>query len=90
VPGSLVIETPRLRLRPFREDDLDALTRFNADPAVARYLGSGKPMTRACSIIRPGNHASARVAQKLGARVDHRLDDFDGAATDVWLHAHSE
>ncbi len=44
---SLVIETPRLRLRPFCEEDLADLTRFNADPQVARYLGSGKPMTRA-------------------------------------------
>ena len=35
---SLVIETPRLRLRPFRESDLDALTRLDADPEVTRYL----------------------------------------------------
>jgi RimJ/RimL family protein N-acetyltransferase len=39
-----------------------------------------------CSLIRPGNRASARVAEKLGARCDRRLDDFFGGPTDMWLH----
>ena len=43
---SLVIETPRLRLRPFVESDLDPLARLNADPEVMRYIGSGKPLDR--------------------------------------------
>lgn len=42
---------------------------------------------QACSIIRPDNHASIRVAKKLGARLDRRLDDFDGAAADLWVYA---
>ena len=46
---SLVIETPRLRLRPFRESDLDALARLNSDPEVMRYLGTGKTLDRAGS-----------------------------------------
>lgn len=45
--GSLVIETPRFRLRPFRESDLDDLARLNADPGVMRYLGLGKRLNRA-------------------------------------------
>jgi RimJ/RimL family protein N-acetyltransferase len=32
------LETERLRLRPFRPDDIDALARWNADPRVMRYL----------------------------------------------------
>ena len=42
-----VIETPRLRLRPVRESDLDALAAHNANPQVARYLGPGKTLNRA-------------------------------------------
>lgn len=38
------------------------------------------------SLIRPDNLASARVAEKLGARRDRRLDDFFGGPTDLWLH----
>jgi RimJ/RimL family protein N-acetyltransferase len=47
VESSLEIETARLRLRPFRESDLDDLSRLNANPQVARYLGTGKPLDRA-------------------------------------------
>lgn len=36
-----VIETERLRLRPFRAEDLDAHAAMLADPAVARHLGAG-------------------------------------------------
>ncbi len=162
------IETPRLLLRPFVEADLDALARINADPEVARYLGTGKPSDRAdtwrqiaviighmqlrgysmlaieeratgaflgrsgpwfpegwpmievgwvvdprrqgegiateagrasldwsfanldvdqvCSLIRPGNAASVRVAEKLGATLDRGIDELHGLPADVWLH----
>lgn len=165
----LVIETPRLRLRPFREADLDDLARLNADPAVTRYLGNGKPLSRAdtwrqiavflghlemrgysalaiedratgaflgrsgpwfplgwpmlevgwvvdpprqgegiateagrasldwcfetlgvgevCSLIAPENGASARVAAKLGGRLERRIDDdVFGRPVDLWIH----
>jgi RimJ/RimL family protein N-acetyltransferase len=39
------LETERLRLRMFREDDLDAYAAMCADPEVMRYLG-GKPFSR--------------------------------------------
>lgn len=42
----MVLETARLRLRMFRDDDLDAYARICADPEVMRYLGDGKPLTR--------------------------------------------
>ena len=40
-----VLETPRLRLRPFRESDLDGQWAAMMDPDVIRFLG-GVPATR--------------------------------------------
>jgi len=37
--GTVVLITPRLRLRTFRSDDLPHYAALNADPEVARYLG---------------------------------------------------
>jgi RimJ/RimL family protein N-acetyltransferase len=37
-------------------------------------------------LIQPDNHASIRVAEKLGAGFDHRMD-LDGAAVDVYVLA---
>lgn len=41
-----VIETPRLRLRPFAESDFEDLARLNADPQVTQFLGTGQPLDR--------------------------------------------
>ncbi len=43
---SVVLETQRLLLRPFREDDLDAYARICADPQIMRYIGAGQPLSR--------------------------------------------
>ena len=40
------LETERLILRMFREDDLDPYAAMCADPDVMRYLGDGKALTR--------------------------------------------
>ena len=40
------LETDRLRLRMWREDDLDPYAEMCADPEVMRYLGDGGVMTR--------------------------------------------
>ena len=40
------VETSRLLLRRWREDDLDAYARICADPEAMRYMGGG-PLTRA-------------------------------------------
>jgi RimJ/RimL family protein N-acetyltransferase len=42
-----VIETERLRLREWRDEDLDAYAALCADPEVMRFLGPGDTMTRA-------------------------------------------
>ena len=41
------LDTPRLILRMFREDDFEAYATICADPEVMRYLGEGRPLTRA-------------------------------------------
>ena len=40
------IETPRLRLRMFRQEDLDDLATLFADPDVMRYVADGQPTGR--------------------------------------------
>ncbi|WP_433356391.1 GNAT family N-acetyltransferase [Microtetraspora malaysiensis] len=38
--------TERLRLRMWRDDDLDPLAAMDGDPEVVRYIGDGVPRTR--------------------------------------------
>ncbi len=45
--NSQTLETDRLRLRMFRESDLDNLAALFADPDVMRYVGNGEPVDRA-------------------------------------------
>ena len=40
------IRTPRLRLRPWRSEDLDAYAAMNADPQVREYMFPPRPLTR--------------------------------------------
>lgn len=42
----ITLETPRLRLRPFRDDDLDAYAGLCADPEVMRYAGDRGVLSR--------------------------------------------
>jgi RimJ/RimL family protein N-acetyltransferase len=41
--------TERLLLRPWRASDGEPFAELNADPEVMRYIGNGRPMTRADS-----------------------------------------
>jgi RimJ/RimL family protein N-acetyltransferase len=43
------IETERLLLRPFREDDLEAMAAIWADPEVMQHIGEGLTRDRAAS-----------------------------------------
>jgi len=47
-----MIETPRLILRRFKHDDLEAFASMNADAEVMRYIGDGKPQSRAQTEMR--------------------------------------
>lgn len=40
------LETPRLRLRQWRADDVDAMARINDDPDVRRWIGDGSGYDR--------------------------------------------
>ena len=43
----ITLDTERLRLRMFRDADLEAYAAMSADPEVMRYLGAtGQPLTR--------------------------------------------
>ena len=42
----IILETPRLALREFTEDDVDDLFALNSDPEVMRYLTGGRPAPR--------------------------------------------
>ena len=54
-----VLETARLRLRPHRREDFDAVAAMWADPLVTPFIGGGKPSTREESwarLLRYGGH----------------------------------
>jgi RimJ/RimL family protein N-acetyltransferase len=44
---NIIVETQRLTLREFTEDDADNLLNLNSDPEVMRYLTGGRPTPRA-------------------------------------------
>jgi RimJ/RimL family protein N-acetyltransferase len=46
MPGAPRIETDRLVLRAWEDDDLDAYAALCADPQVMRYIGNGSPQRR--------------------------------------------
>lgn len=43
----ITLETERLVLRMFRQSDLDDYAEMSADAEVMRYIGTGKPLSRA-------------------------------------------
>jgi RimJ/RimL family protein N-acetyltransferase len=42
----IILETPRLTMRRFTEDDVDNLFELNSDPEVMRHLTGGRPTPR--------------------------------------------
>ncbi|WP_046499137.1 GNAT family N-acetyltransferase [Streptomyces odonnellii] len=46
MPTRFFLETPRLRLRPLTEDDLDRVVSLENDPGVRRFIDSGRPVSR--------------------------------------------
>jgi RimJ/RimL family protein N-acetyltransferase len=58
-----VIETMRLRLRGFTDDDLDALADIYADPDVMLYMPGGKPV--------PRERVAASIGRMIGYWQEH-------------------
>jgi len=42
----MMIETPRLILRPYQDDEVEFFIKLCQDPEVMQYIGNGKPKTR--------------------------------------------
>jgi RimJ/RimL family protein N-acetyltransferase len=76
--GTVVLTTPRLRLRTFRADDLPLYAAMNADREVVEFLG-GMPLSRDQS------DAIAEYAQGLHAREGIGLLAVERAADSVFL-----
>jgi RimJ/RimL family protein N-acetyltransferase len=84
------LDTPRLLLRQWRDDDLDALAAINADPAVMRYIHDGRPLDRAATAGRLAlwrrhwdEHGFGLYAVEL--RETGELIGFTGLAVPVFL-----
>ncbi|MFA7330935.1 MAG: GNAT family N-acetyltransferase [Candidatus Delongbacteria bacterium] len=82
--AGLPLETARLRLRAFREDDLNALAPILADPEVVRYL-PGPPRTREQSArtlawFRNQQERDGCSAWALETRAEGRLIGWCGLA----------
>lgn len=72
--GTVVITTPRLLLRTFREDDLPRYAALNADPAVFEFLG-GVPLTREFSDEIAAWANEVNDAEGIGLLAVERRDD---------------
>ena len=69
----VTLETPRLILRRWREDDVVPMAAVNADPEVMRWIRDGRVrdgrgLERIVGIAQVGNNASERVMAELGMR----------------------
>ena len=74
-----MIETPRLRLRPWREVDRDAFAALNADPEVARDLGG--PLSRTRSDAKLDRYIAAFEKNRFCRwSIDDRVGEFLGYA----------
>jgi len=62
---TLILQTPRLTLRPFMEDDIPAFSRYRSAPEVARYQGWEAPysLKQAVQFI---NHMKAATPGEPG------------------------
>ncbi|HEX4884184.1 MAG TPA: GNAT family N-acetyltransferase [Casimicrobiaceae bacterium] len=69
--------TPRLALREFTRDDVDALLALDSDPRVMRYIGDGSTATRA-DVERGIDRTLARYAAHPGTGVWHASRRDDG------------
>ncbi len=79
----IILETQRLTLREFTEDDVANLFELNSDPAVMRYLGKPVPREKLRDEVIPHYLAVYRRLDRLGtwAAQDRVTGEFLG-----WFH----
>lgn len=86
---SPLLATERLRLRRFREEDVDLLDRLHSDPAVMRYVGGVKTRAQTEAVLKtrildyyeqnPGLGMWATIEQGTGACIGlHLLNHIQG------------
>ena len=57
-----------------------------AGRAALDWCFANLDVDKICSLIRPGNAPSVRVAQKLGATCNGVIDDLLGGPAELWVH----
>ena len=80
---TVILETPRLVLREFTENDVDNLFELNGDPDVMRYLGRATPRDKLRDDIIPFHRAVYQRLDRLGTWAAESADtgEFLG-----WFH----
>jgi RimJ/RimL family protein N-acetyltransferase len=63
---TVILETPRLVVRQFTDDDVDNLFELNSDPEVMRYLGRATPREKLRGDIIPFHLAVYQRLDRLG------------------------
>lgn len=85
------LTTPRLVLRRFRPDDLDAFLAYRNDPAVARYQGWPVPMSEADGRSFLEENATTPVLPALGgAQIAIELAATGELVGDLYLGPHGD
>lgn len=84
----IVLETERLKLVPWRADQVDDLVRLHGDPRVARYLSAdGHPWTRAQCVQRLAVWLDNFAACRMGKlRAIRKSDDVMVGRAGFGLH----
>jgi ribosomal-protein-alanine N-acetyltransferase len=82
------LQTERLVLRPFREEDLDDLAALYADPEVMRFLGEGRAKTREQTrvLLERAIEQCRRHGFGIWALRDRQDGRFVGRARVAYLH----
>lgn len=77
-----ILETRRLRLRPFRADDFDNLRLIDSNPVVMKYLGAGVPRSedRTRDLLNKHLNDYEKLGFGLYAVEDKDTEEFMGRA----------
>lgn len=60
------VETARLRLRPFRDEDFEQFATFRSDAAIMKYIGTSGPQSRERTVLWLHNNVLRWQQHELG------------------------